>query len=104
MKKNTIIYLTIFVILAIVAAILWLKRTESTLPKSLTDFAVTDTASITKMHLTDKLQNDILLEKKGPGYWTVNGKYKAKQVAINNLLETIKEVQVKNPVPLQARD
>jgi hypothetical protein len=104
MKKNTIIYLLVFLVLAVTATVLILKKSESTLPKALTDFEVNDTASITKLHLTDHFKDDITLERKGTGAWLVNGKYKVQPNQIELLLETIKEVTVKNPVPLAARD
>jgi hypothetical protein len=104
MNKNTIIYLVIFLALAITATLLLLKKSESTLPHALTDFAVDDTASITKLHLTDHFKNDITLQRKGQGIWMVNNQYKVKQSNIQVLLETIKEVRVKNPVPIPARE
>jgi hypothetical protein len=104
MRKTTMIYLIVFVALAVLATQLLLKRSQSTLPKTLTDFAVDDTASITKLHLTDHFKNDIVLERKVQGVWYVNNRYKVKQSNIQVLLETIKEVRVKNPVPVPARD
>jgi hypothetical protein len=103
MKRNTILYLVVFVALAITAVVLLLKKSETTLPKVLSDFAVEDTASITKLHLTDHFKNDITLERKGSGSWMLNGKYNVKQSNIQVLLETIREIRVKNPVPLPAR-
>jgi len=104
MKKNTVLYIVLFVALAVVATVLVLKRSESTLPKALTDFAVEDTSQVTHIHLTDHFKNDITLERKGPGWWRVNNKYDVKQRAMETLLETIKEVKVKNPIPGPSRD
>ena len=68
MKKNTILYIIIFLALAITSTVLVLRRSNSTISEVLTDFAVKDTASITKIHLVDHYKNDIVLERKGPGY------------------------------------
>ena len=104
MKKNTILYIIIFLALAITSTVLVLRRSNSTISEVLTDFAVKDTASITKIHLVDHYKNDIVLERKGPGYWVVNNTHKAKQSCIRVLLMTIKEVQVKSTLPIPARD
>jgi hypothetical protein len=104
MKKNTLLYLIIFIALGVTAAVLVLKHRQSTLPQALTDFGYDDTASVTKIILQDHYKNTIVLERKGKGDWTVNEKYKANQVNIDMILETIKEVRVKNPIPIPAKN
>jgi hypothetical protein len=104
MKKSTILYIVIFLALAVTSTVLVLRKTNSTISEVLTDFAIKDTASITRIHLADHYKNDIVLERKGPGFWIVNNTYKAKQSCIRVLLMTIKEVQVKSTLPLPARD
>jgi hypothetical protein len=46
----------------------------------------------------------VVLDRKSPGSWIVNKQFKAQQSQVETLLETINQVQVKNPVPLSARD
>ena len=104
MKKNTLLYLIIFIALGITATILVLKHSQSTLPQALTDFGYDDTASVTKIVLADHYENKIVLERKGKGYWTVNEKYKANQGNIDMIMETIKEVRVKSPIPTNAKN
>jgi hypothetical protein len=78
-----------------------LQPTKSTMRTELNDFAVEDTASIDRIFLADKSDNNILLEKRD-GKWIVNGLYAAREDAVINLLYTIKELKVRTPVPKSA--
>jgi hypothetical protein len=104
MKRSTIIYLVILLVVLAVAAIVILNPKKGTIPQALTGFAVQDTAAVDKIFLADKHGNKILLERTGPGSWMVNKKYVAYKERIDILLETIRLVEVKNPVPLSARE
>src|SRR6185295_9205473 len=64
----------------------------------LKDFAVEDTASITKIFIADKFGHASAVERVAPGKWTVNGKYPAREEAINTLLLTMKNMEVRSPV------
>jgi hypothetical protein len=104
MKKNTLVYLLIFLILGGAAVFFIMKKSNTTLNKNAQDFAITDTAAIYSIKLADKNANVSTLERKSPSVWMLNGKYKAQKSLINTLLETMKLVQVKSPVPINARD
>jgi hypothetical protein len=97
MKKNRIA-LFVFLGLAVVAAGLWLSRSSSTLKGELRDFAFADTAAVNKIFLADKEGRTALLTRNSDQSWTVNGKFQARQDAINNLLYTIKAIEVRSPV------
>lgn len=101
MKKNYLILVTVAV-LAALAAYLFYNKGKSTIRKELSDFAVEDTASVTKIFLVDNNKKSILLERVSGNKWTVNGKYDAREDAVNVLLATIKRVAVKTPVPKAA--
>ncbi len=103
MKKNRIIIL-FTLILAIIAVLLILRNSKSTLKKELKDFAVTDTSTITKIFLVDKGNRSVLLTKSLPGHWMVNGKFIGKPEIIKTLLETMLKLQVREPVPNAARN
>jgi hypothetical protein len=103
MKKNKYI-LIIVVALAIVAGFLWFSKSSGTISREMMDFAVKDTASITKIFLVDKKNNSILLEKKKPGDWLLNGKYTTSNPVVNMLLETMMRIVPKAPVPKSAHD
>jgi hypothetical protein len=69
------------------------------------NFAVQDTASITKIFLADKNKRSVTLERvPGTSHWTVDSIYGARPDAINTLLETIRRVDVKEPVGKKAMD
>ena len=97
MNKNRILLLIVVLLLS-VTGYYYFNNSDSTIKKELRDFAVADTSSIDKMFLADKKGNKALLERKGPALWTINGKYPARQDAINFLLKTIKQIEVRSPV------
>jgi len=99
--KKTLFFVAILT-LALIAVYLFNSEDKSTLKTELSDFAVEDTGSITKLFLADKADNTVLLEKQENGSWLLNGKFLARQDAVNNLLYTIKEVKVRTPVPKSA--
>ncbi len=103
MKKNKLIFIA-SLILAIAAAYFIFKTTTGTLSKKNSDFAVIDTATITKVFLADKADNKVLLKKSEAGKWTVNEKYAASNDMINVLLKTVMRLEVKEPVAKAARN
>lgn len=62
------------------------------------DFAITDTASITKIFMASARGGTVLLEKKDQNHWLVNGSTPADLPKIQLLLETLHDVQMRNPV------
>jgi len=65
---------------------------------------VQDTASVTKIFLADKKDRTILVEKIKPGEWELNEEHKARNSAVNQLLETMKNLVPKYPVPEAAHN
>lgn len=103
MKKNRIILIITFVLL-IVAGVLYLSRGSSTLKEGEMDFAVKDTSNITKIFLADKQNRTILLERKDAGAWLLNGNFLARKSGVDILLETMKNLVPKYPVPRNAHN
>lgn len=103
MKKNRVA-IVLFLVLGITSAWLIFHNRNSTIKQELKDFAVVDTASITKIHLKDKANKEITLEKVKGGSWRLNGKYYARRDAIQTLLYTIRAIKVRNPVGKKALD
>jgi hypothetical protein len=103
MKKNRI---SIIIIILLSSISFWfiINNGKGTIKETLRDFAVADTASINKIFLADKNGNEITLERKSPGHWTVNGKYDVRPDAMQTLLYTIKKVDVKEPIGKNAQD
>ncbi len=97
MKKNKSVF-TIAVALALIAALLFYRTKNGTIKQELMDFAVEDTASITKIFLADRNGHSVILERQDASYWTVNNKFRARQEAVKILLACIKNVRVKTRV------
>lgn len=97
MKKNKIV-LFIVLLLAGAAIYFFVSYKNGTIKRELRDFAIQDTASVNKIFIADRRGNKSLLERKSGGEWTINGKYTARQDAINTLLRTMKLIEVRSPV------
>ncbi len=103
MKRNLIAVL-ILLTLAAVAYYVYTERGSGTIKPELHDFAVKDTASVTKIFLANKTGEKVLLQRKNQGEWTVNENHKARKDAIDVLLKTINRVEMKAPVAKTAHD
>lgn len=97
MKKNRPILL-IVIILVIISLILIIKHTGSTLNKRISNFAIEDTSSITKIFLSDKKNNSILLKRTSNGRWTLNDSYDANIDGVKMLLKSLNNLSVRAPV------
>lgn len=102
MKKNRLI-LIVVLILVIVAGALLLNRSSTTIPRKDIAFAVQDTASITRIFIADRNNHEITLTRDSSGAWFVNGS-PAQPAKVSSFLKTLKDLQVRNPVPLIARN
>lgn len=103
MRKNSIILL-VTLLLAVIAGFLILNKSKSTLTKEISDFAVSDTASVTRIFMSDKSDRKILLERKPDGSWSLNGKYEAHTENLNTFLMTISKLEVREPVAKAAHN
>jgi hypothetical protein len=104
MKRNRILLVIILVTLLVFAGLALMDNRSGTLKTREKDFAVSDTATITKVFLADKKNRTILLERQSNGEWMLNQVYKARQSAINTLFETMKNITPKYPVPEKAHN
>ena len=104
MKKNNRITIIIAALLVVIAGVLiWNNRYLSTLQGEASDFQVWDTASVTKIYLADRRENESLLERQEQG-WTLNGTYKAHPKQVNYLLTTLYKIRIKMPVSVASHD
>jgi len=101
LKKTNTLFLIISVVILLLIIMVVHYRKKSEVGYDLKDFAFEDTASITKIFMVNKDNLKILLERK-TNFWVVNGKYKARTDAINNLLDVIASMEIKAPVPSTA--
>ncbi|MFT6028274.1 MAG: hypothetical protein ACI8P5_002557 [Bacteroidia bacterium] len=103
MKKN-LIGLIILIILGTLAFVVFKEQGTGTIKPDLHDFAVKDTAEVTKIFMADKMGQTVLLERKSADEWMVNDTYRSRKDAINLLLKTISRVEMKAPVANTAHD
>lgn len=96
MKKTNLLLLIVIVILVGVSIAIYFVRNYDS-QSTLRDFAVEDTASINKIFLANKSGSAVTLERAG-NHWTVNKQYTARRDFVNNLLTTIKKIEVSSPV------
>ena len=101
--KRRYLLLVLLIVLAAVAWWLQKRNTGSTLDQPLTDFAVSDTARVTRIFISDRNGKSVDLVRTRNG-WMVNGKYKARMPEIITALKTLRRVEVKSPVPKSAQD
>jgi hypothetical protein len=102
-NRSSLIVITLLTILCAVSFYLYKKKsTSTTLDKDAQNFAVEDTASITKIFLADKNNHSLTLQRTKDGWKTTNG-YPARADAIKLLLNTIKSIDVKSPVSKNAK-
>ena len=103
MRKNKPVFI-IVIILLIIATLLIIKQTTSTLRSEQSDFAIEDTASVTKIFMSDKKDNTILLNRLNNGKWNLNNKYEANTEGVNMLLKTFYNLAVRAPVSKAAHN
>ncbi len=77
---------------------------NSSLNNAWSNFAIKDTAAINRIVLTNQDGQKAVLVRKEPTYWTINDKYRAREDAVNLILETAYRIDVKAPVPQSMRD
>lgn len=102
MNKNKLV-LIIMVTLITLALGFVLSDSNSTIFGEETEFAVKDTANIVKIYMADKNNQSVLFERKEKG-WVLNGNLKAHKQNVAMLLQTIKSLDVKYPVPQKAHN
>ena len=103
MKKNRSVF-AVFIILALIALILWLTQSQNTFRRSFSDFALEDSSSVTRIFIGDKNNNSVILTKVSPGKWVVNEKFPAQKLTVELLLKTMVDLQVQQPVANAAHD
>jgi len=96
MGKNKFVFIILIALIAL-SLYYFLTQKETTIKKDLSNFAVEDTAAVTKIFMADKLNQQVTLTREGK-YWYADGKYLCREDAIKVLLTTIKDVEVKSPV------
>lgn len=102
MKKQTkrnIILISVIVAIVVATLLIWLLRRDQMEGSGPHDssYQVEDTASVSKIVMTDKLNNKMYLVRSENG-WDVDGKHPASIPLVNNLLETLKKMRIRSEV------
>jgi hypothetical protein len=97
MKKNRLTILLVLV-LAVAAIVLVMQNRGGTLSKDVGDFAIDDTASVTKIFMADMQGNEVLLREERPGKWSLNDSLNARNEGVELLLSTMQKLAIKAPV------
>jgi len=103
MKNNKILIAVVFILIA-VAVIIYNKSnsvkqgTIDNMEGAKSDFAIKDTASITKIFITDAKGKQVTLTR-GDDEWIVDGKYVARPDNMRLLMKTFSRIDVRSPVP-----
>jgi len=97
MKKNTWIWIGLSLSLAIAAYFISADQSGSTIEQNERDFAIEDTASVTKIFMADRNGRSVSLMKED-NIWVLENGIPAKKASIDLLLETMNRITVKSPV------
>jgi hypothetical protein len=103
MKKNRLAFIIVAVLIVFAAILVWQSTANTTLSNKETNFAVRDTANITKIFIADLDTSDVLLERTSDG-WTVNRDYKAQTSKVDLMLNTMMKLRVRAPVSVASHD
>ena len=95
-RRNTLI-ICIVVVLAVVAGVIALRGSRTSTFKQ--DYHVEDISSVTKVYISDKESNNVLLEKEtADDKWIVDGKYEASQPIVDLMLQTLHDMRIRQQV------
>lgn len=96
MKKRNIILIAAAVLVAVAALVIALRGSRKATFNQ--DYHVEDIASVTRIFLADKQDNEVLLSRTDDSAWVVNGTYAANQPLVDLLLETLNTMRIRQQV------
>ena len=91
-------YITVLFLLFILAIYFFYRKSDTTLSREFSDFAIEDTSTVDRIFIADHSGGRAELRRSHKGGWIVNGKYKARQDGIDQILDMVSRVRVKEPV------
>ncbi len=95
MKKRNRILIIIAAAVVVAAAVTAYVLSRPTFEQ---DYHIEDIASITKIFLADKENNEVTLMREADSTWLVNGQYAANQPLVDLLLETLNTMRIRQQV------
>lgn len=103
-RKKNILWIVITLVILVVAIMLVVTQRSGTLDRSVKEFAVKDTAAITRIFLANAFEDEALLERNEHGQWMLNKEHEIINHNINDLLGVIYNITVKDIVGKSARE
>lgn len=104
MKSNLNLLFVLILVTGFTGIIWWNGQHNGNINSdAFTDFAVEDTASITKIIITDINGTAVLDRTEDSRYWTLNGEHKARKSSTDLILKTFNRAKVKTAVPSAQR-
>jgi hypothetical protein len=98
MKKNKITLLLIAALTVLAVVLLLFNNRKSTMNKAETQFAIDDTATVTKVFIANKMGKSVKLVKQPDGTWQLNDKYIATIDNVRLLLTTARNIRMQAPI------
>ena len=94
--------LSYFILIILISILIWVFSSdkESTITND-NNFAISDTASVSKIFIADRSGATITLNRT-TNNWIVNNKYEVRKDAITTILNTIQQIRIQRPVPKNA--
>ncbi len=99
MKKKTLVPILIALVLGLLSIFLMKRDDSSSIRTELMDFAVKDTAAITKIFLADRNDHSVTLKRKQNGEWVLDDSLPPRPDVMKNLVSAIHSISVKARVP-----
>jgi len=96
--KRQKLKLILITLMGVIALVLIFQNRTGTLKKEIGEFAIDDTASVTKIYMADMRGNEVLITRNSPFDWMVNDSLKARTDAVKMLLSTMYRLAVQSPV------
>jgi len=104
MKGKNIILLGVSLLLLTAAVFLILSGKESSLRDRDRNFRVEADLNVTRIEMQGSDGNAVILERDADGYWRVNHAFRANESAVRELLGTLRNLNVRLPVPLSDKE
>jgi len=99
MPKKQFFYYALIILIGIV--IWYLNPDKKSTISDDNNFAVSDTASVSKIFIADRSGTTITLDR-AENNWIINNKYEVRKDAITTILNTIQQIRIQRPVPKNA--
>lgn len=101
-KQKNIFGLVIIVVLIGASLLIYKINSRPTTLKQ--DYHITDVTSVSKIVIKDRKDNALNLVKTNDSTWTANEKYEVNNIMIKNVLETLRDMRIREPLPKAARN